>query len=55
MSEYVSGTIRSGAVLEFDMDAFWSFVSGIPWYAWVAIVVILAGVVVVKGKKSQRT
>ena len=25
------------------MDAFWNFMSGIPWYAWIAIIVILIG------------
>jgi hypothetical protein len=37
------------------MDAVWSFVSSIPWYAWVAIVVIIAGVVTMKIRKPQRT
>ncbi len=26
-------------------DSFWRFCSGIPWYAWVAIVVLVGGII----------
>ncbi len=37
------------------MDAMWNFFAGIPWYAWIVIVVMVCGVAVtaLKGKPGD--